>query len=178
MKNTNTTTGESLLIRPLKKSDWRPLWQYINQISQERTYISFQGEHVSQRHEQQYVSDMIIKMSHHQALVLILTTGKTIIGTAHLTQKPRIQNHVADLGISIHKDYRNRGLGRQLLTNLLDQGKQHIPKLKIVTLQLLANNQAALHLYQQLGFIKYGQLPSGHQHQHKLVDTILMYKPV
>lgn len=178
MPKINNITGKSLLIRLLKHSDWRPLWQYINQISQEQTFISFQGEHISQRREKQYVAEMITKMKLHQAIVLVITDEDKIVGTAHLTQRPRIQNHIADLGISIHKDYRNQGLGRQLLIDLIKQGAQLIPKVKIITLQLLANNQVALHLYQQLGFVKYGYLPKGHQHQHQLVDTILMYKLV
>jgi ribosomal protein S18 acetylase RimI-like enzyme len=47
-------------------------------------------------------------------------------------------------------DFRNRGLGEQLVLNLLEWGKQN--GAQRAYLQVMLNNALALHLYDKLGF--------------------------
>ncbi|KKR63453.1 hypothetical protein A2210_02530 [Candidatus Woesebacteria bacterium RIFOXYA1_FULL_40_18] len=58
---------------------------------------------------------------------------------------------------------------------VLNEAKK-LPKLKIVTLQVFAENGKAVKMYEDFGFKEYGRLPEGNLYKGKLVDDILMYK--
>jgi ribosomal-protein-alanine N-acetyltransferase len=52
--------------------------------------------------------------------------------------------------VAVREDYRRRGIGRQLLNNVLEEGKRSgVPR---AFLELRAGNQAALTLYEKCGF--------------------------
>jgi ribosomal-protein-alanine N-acetyltransferase len=54
--------------------------------------------------------------------------------------------------IAVDKDYRGKGLGRQLLENLLKQAKERC--IHSITLEVRSSNEAARMLYQSVGFIQ------------------------
>lgn len=83
---------------------------------------------------------------------------------------------IGRFGITIVNKYRGKGLGKLLMKLILNEACQNLPKLKIVTLEVFAENQKALKMYKNFGFTQYGRLPKGNQYRGKFVDDVLMYK--
>lgn len=85
------------------------------------------------------------------------------------------RKHRAGLGISILSEFRGCGLGQKLMEVLLDNMKSFVG-IQIIELDVMLNNQAALRLYEKLGFKKAGVfpkafiLPSG-----EVSDNLTMY---
>lgn len=52
-------SGTPYLIRYPKRSDLQELLRYINELSKEKTFISFQGEEVSLEDERKFLNDSI-----------------------------------------------------------------------------------------------------------------------
>jgi phosphinothricin acetyltransferase len=63
----------------------------------------------------------------------------------------------AELGIYVHTDFRNRGLGAYLLTQALT----HAPSVGVNTLLgfIFAHNEPSLRLFERYGFARWGELP-------------------
>ena len=63
----------------------------------------------------------------------------------------------AELSVYVHSDFRRRGVARALLQKAIDQA----PHLGITTVVglIFAHNEPSNHLFQQLGFSRWGYLP-------------------
>ena len=170
--------GNSIFIRYLKEEDTRLLQDYINEVSKEQTYITYQGEQVTYEAELAYVRNFLAHTEAHNAVKLLAFYGDMLIGVADLYLKERVENHVGIFGITIHKDWRNKGIGSLLMDLTLAEGVAHIHGLQVVTLGVFANNPIAKSLYEKKGFKTYGILPSGLKYRGKLVDHEYMYKKV
>lgn len=90
---------------------------------------------------------------HH--FVAVLEDG-TVIGAAglHLERNPRMR-HVGSVGLFVHTDYQNMGVGSALLKTLLDLADNWLMLVR-VELTVFADNERAIHLYEKLGFEKEG----------------------
>ncbi|MFY3790878.1 GNAT family N-acetyltransferase [Ureibacillus sp. MALMAid1270] len=73
----------------------------------------------------------------------------------HNGGKKRIQ-HQGEFGMSISEAFRNQGVGRALLTCLLDWAKDH-PLIEKVCLEVFAENTNAIALYKKFGFVEEGR---------------------
>lgn len=61
------------------------------------------------------------------------------------------------LNVAVFPEYRGRGVGRALVTYLIDKYKYD---LKFLTLEVRPSNKSAVNLYSSLGFEKAGERPS------------------
>jgi putative acetyltransferase len=79
-----------------------------------------------------------------------------VVGCVGLTvsKKPR-ESQSAALGIMIHTDHQRRGVGRALVTAILDIADKWL-MLKRVELSVLVDNEPAVALYRSMGFVVEG----------------------
>jgi putative acetyltransferase len=75
----------------------------------------------------------------------------TIVGTADLSPFSGRRSHAGAIGMGVHDDYRGRGIGTALLTELLDAA-DHWLGLKRIELTVFVDNAPAVALYERHGF--------------------------
>ena len=81
--------------------------------------------------------------------------------------------HVAQLGVSVHPDWRRQGVARALLRTGVETARA-APALRRLSLQVFAPNLAAIALYESEGFLLEGRRP-GHVHlDGSDADVLLM----
>lgn len=170
--------GKNITLRYVEATDAEALCQYINTLSQERTFLRFQGEQVTLEDEIAYVNGQLELIQQHQAVLLVALCDATIIGVSGVDTKDMVERHVGVIGISIAQGYRGEGIGRMLMDAVLKEAEKHISELQIVVLDVFSNNTAAIAMYEKLGFVVYGRLPNGIRHRDVFVDNIKMYKTV
>lgn len=173
-----TQNGAAYTIRYPEASDAHSVWEYVNRLSKERTFVRFQGEVVSLESEEKFVADIVEKIQKHLNVTLFLTVGGNVQGISSIEMQTKTESHVGILGISIDKSIRGQGLGKILMQTVISEACVHLNGLRIITLKLKAANTTALSLYKKLGFKKYGRLPCGTQHREQFMDEILMFKKV
>ena len=173
-----TKDGLPYIIRYPKLSDAIELHRYINELSQEKTYVSFQGEEISLDDEIEYVKSSIKKIEEKKSVQLVVECNDKIIGVSGVESRPRVASHVGVFGISIAKGFRGQGIGKKLIESVLEETKDNLKHIKIVDLECFADNKTACALYKSVGFKEYGRLPKGIRHKDQFVDEILMYKEI
>lgn len=91
-------------------------------------------------------------------------------------QGKRKIKHQALIGMMMAEPWRNRGVGRALLSAAIAWAREH-PTIEMLTLGVYAINAPAMHLYESLGFVEYGRLPRALKHadgsEHENVDMYL-----
>lgn len=138
-----------------KWQDLESLLDYINTISAEDTFITVSGEQFTIDEEAGYLSRIIGSLNSGTGTTLFaLDKGKVVgVSSINKTYPNRIRaTHRTRLGISIAKEYRGLGLGRQLISKTIAQAKARITGMKIIELDAFEINTAAINLYKSLGF--------------------------
>jgi len=173
-----TENGLKIVIRYLTNKDVNILRDYINTLSKEQTFITFQGEQVSLKEETEYVNKEIKKIEKNQAVKLLSFHKNKLLAVSDITMQERTSDHVGIFGITVAKDFRNKGLGKLLMGLVLKEAVKNIKQLKIVTLGIFDINPIALKMYKKFGFIYYGRLPKGIRYKDQYINHIYMYKNI
>ncbi|MFA5136418.1 MAG: GNAT family N-acetyltransferase [Patescibacteria group bacterium] len=171
-----TKDGTKYYIRYLHANDVRIILDYFNTLSDEHTFISYQGEHLSLEEEQKYVDSQLKKLKEKKAVQLLVFSGEKLIGVADLKMQERIEKHIGVFGITLAKAYRGKGIGTKLLEITLCEASKYLEGLRIIKLGVFANNTLARSLYKKYGFVEYGCLPGGIVQDGCYIDHVYMYK--
>jgi RimJ/RimL family protein N-acetyltransferase len=114
--------------------------------------------------------DDLVIVAEHQGAVVGLVNFKAM-------RRKRLAHH-GSFGVSVHPDWRGRGIGRALLEALLEWARAN-PRLEKVGLAVIADNDRAIALYRKLGFIEEGRRVKQIRYEDgRCVDDLLMYVPV
>jgi L-amino acid N-acyltransferase YncA len=99
-----------------------------------------------------------------------------VVGWASLNRfNPRAAyDHVADFSVYVEREWRGKGIGRQLLDRLIEQARA-IGYHKMV-LAAMAHNSAGLALYSRAGFTRVGIYREQGQLDGRWVDVAIMEK--
>jgi GNAT superfamily N-acetyltransferase len=100
-----------------------------------------------------------------------------IIGTFHLkANQPDLGNHVCNAGFMVAEDHAGKGIGRQMGIFALEEAK----KSGYTAMQfnyVVSTNQAAVKLWQSLGFDIIGEIHEAYRHPEQgLVGVYVMYR--
>ena len=100
-----------------------------------------------------------------------------IVGTFYLKpNQPGLGNHVCNAGFMGAEDHAGKGIGRQMGLFALEEAK----KSGYTAMQfnfVVSANQAAVKLWQSLGFDIIGEIPEAYRHPEKgLVGVYVMYR--
>lgn len=108
------------------------------------------------------------------AVWLVAEVDGQIIGVLDCRGGRRAANrHSGGLGISVRKDWRNRGVGTALMEALIDWARAN-PVITRLELEVFTHNARAIHLYEKLGFQIEGCKRRAYFKDGRYVDAYLM----
>lgn len=170
--------GLDILIRYPQDGDASAMCNYINNLSQEKTYITYQGEKISLTSEEKYVKKQLVAFKNHKSAQLLLFVNSKLSGITSVDMLDKIKKHIGVFGISILKEYRGMGFGKLLMKYVLDEAIKNLNGLRIITLEVFAENEKSVKMYKNFEFVEYGHLPEGNSYKDKFVDDISMFKKI
>src|SRR5260221_9309855 len=154
----NTAKGQSVLIRYPVQDDLQAVWEFINALSAEKTFILFQGEQLSLEDEKQYLDNCLKQIAEGTRVQLLVFSGEKLIGNAEITRYGGVQRHIGGLGIGVAPGFRGGGAGELLIKLLIEEGAATFNRLQNVILQVVGNNTVAINLFWKFGFVEYARL--------------------
>ena len=66
-------------------------------------------------------------------------------------------SHVVELTMAVHEGYQGRGIGKKLLSHLIDWARSN-PKVERIELRVRSSNTNAIELYKKMGFVQEGRM--------------------
>lgn len=162
-----------ILIRAAKPTDAPAILDYLNQVGGESTNLLFtEGSFAKTTIAEEEA--IIKKMSDGPNSTMIMALdGPLVVSVSSLNGSPHPRAvHRTSLAISVSKSHWNRGIGFMVLTRLIEIAKEK--KLNIIDLEVKADNEAAIHLYQKAGFKEIGRYPHFIKIDEQYYDGLLM----
>ena len=143
----------NIIIEKATAADADAILEYLRQIGGETDNLSFGAEGLpfSVEDEEKYISGL--ENSADGILLLAKADGR-IVGDANLNRYPRRMSHRGELGVSVIKEYWNRGVGSNLIKEILAFAREN--SFEVIDLEVRSDNPRAIHLYEKFGFQKIG----------------------
>jgi ribosomal protein S18 acetylase RimI-like enzyme len=92
--------------------------------------------------------------------------------TVHRKAPTQESRHIGVLGISVARAWRAKGIGRALLTHVIDRCRV---KFELLELSVFVSNTRARELYRSVGFRSWGVLPNGILREGRHTDLEHMF---
>ena len=83
--------------------------------------------------------------------MLVAEVDGKVVGNIDITRRKNRLSHVANLGMAVHDDYQDKGIGTALMEAVLDLADNWL-NVKRVELDVYTDNLRAVHLYKKFGF--------------------------
>jgi putative acetyltransferase len=163
--------GVEVFLRPELATDTETLWDMFSTLSEaslRNLVLPFTRERV-----QGWTSNI----DYSKTLPILAQVGEErkqrIVGSASLSfNTAETFQHKAELGITVHDDYQNLGLGTELLRHLLEIARKK--GLRKIFLLVNTDNERAIHLYKKVGFQIEAKLVKEHCQNGQLKDDYRM----
>ena len=106
---------------------------------------------------------------------LVGVIDERLVGTVTVVtfpERPR-RKHVGTIGISVHSDWQGKGVGAELMRAIIDLADNWL-NLTRLELEVYADNEAAIHLYERFGFEVEGTLRQHAFRNGEYIDSKVM----
>lgn len=176
MNTFKTKDNRNFSIREPQESDAENIIAFVKIIFSNSDQIVTTSQEFTNTVDQQKV--WIKKhIENPTSIILIAELDNQIVGLLDFSTKQRMKiNHAGEFGISVHPDFQEKGIGRNLTESLLKWATE-TDGIEKVVLNVFVTNLRAIRLYESLGFIEEGRhIKAVKQPTGEYVDLIEMYK--
>jgi len=147
--------GKKVVFRPEQSGDTEMLWKMFSTLSEES------ASNLLPPFTRERVESWTRNINYNKVLAIVALieekNEQRIIGSASLKFNPQeTLKHKAELGLTVHDDYQNMGIGTALLNHLIEIAR--VKKLSKVWLLVSTDNDRAINVYKKTGFTIEGKL--------------------
>jgi RimJ/RimL family protein N-acetyltransferase len=150
--------GREVLLRTAKKEDASDLIKYLKTTSGETPFLIREPDEITitLEKEESFIQDKID--SERELMLLAYVDGKHVgnCSLMSLATYKRYQ-HRCEVAIALYKEYWGLGIGKAMLETVLNVATSL--GYEQAELEVVAENESAISLYEKLGFKKYGTFP-------------------
>lgn len=165
--------GTGVRIRQARPGDAAALVAMAEAIGAEpQGWLITAGQWRSVGEERRYLRAV---RSSTQAAVLVAELDGRVVGRLSIVRDASPAcDHVADVGLMVAREYRRRGVGRALM--LAAESWARSVGIRKLELHVFPHNEAAIRLYERLGYLREGYRVRHFRRPDRITDAILMAK--
>jgi len=164
---------KEIIFRYPKVEDVDDLLKLINSLVKERAYIVIQ-KNQTKKGELEWFLKNLNEVFNKKRIMIVVELNNQAMGLGEIRVNSK-NPYKGELGISLKKEIRNLGVGKELIAHLLKMAQKEL-KLKLVILYVMAPNKIALHTYKKCGFEIVGEIKKGVLYYGKLLNQVIMVK--
>ncbi len=159
-------------IEKAKPEDAGQMLAFLKAAGGESDNLSFgaEGLPLTEEEEAAFIRSMA---ESEKSLMLAAKTDGRIIGSCSIDAFPRRFSHRGELGIIISKGCWHQGVGTALMREAIRFAKEDA-HLEVLSLEVRADNQNAIALYEKFGFRRIGTFPKFFKVGDRYFDAELM----
>ena len=166
--------GLKVVLRPPMWGDIDDLFELHNELIEEEAMIGGDSKRTRDQQVDSHAEMMKAVESSRVVVVIAEADGKAV-GQSNARKRSGRLRHTAGLGVFVKKQYRNQGIGSELMKEMENQAE----KIGVEILYLeVYDVSPAVRLYERLGYREHGRLPDGIKYRDEYVDRVSMYKRI
>ncbi|MBO0840053.1 MAG: GNAT family N-acetyltransferase [Sciscionella sp.] len=146
-----------MLIRDIVDADWEQVWSIIHEVVLAEETFAYDPAMTEQQARSMWIASP-------PGRTTVAVEGDRVLGTAQMgTNRPGPGSHVSTASFMVAADTRGRGIGTALCQDALAWARQR----GYAGMQFNAvveTNDAAVRVYQRLGFVVVGTVPGAFRH--------------
>ena len=150
--------GRDVLLRAAKTEDASDLIKYLKTTSAETPFLIREPDEITitLEKEESFIRDKID--SERELMLLAFVEGKHVGNCSLMSLAPyKRYQHRCEVAIALYKEYWGLGIGKAMLETVLKVAASL--GYEQAELEVVAENESAISLYEKLGFKKYGTFP-------------------
>ena len=161
-----------VILRTPRWDDLDDLLEMINSLVAEGADI-IRAEKVSRVDEIDWLARALSHLAKDEILYLAAEVDGKVVANSEISRNQGgYDSHVGNIGIAIRENYRDVGIGTEMVKTLINQARKM--GLKVLTLSAFESNERAIHVYESVGFVQTGRIPGKFAKQGKLEDEVIM----
>ncbi len=163
--------GREVVLRSIKWEDLDDCVEFINSLVEEGAEILLDAK-VSREEEADWLGKRLARAAKGEIIDVIAEVDGRMVANSEVEKRSGPMSHVGYIGIGVKADYREIGIGTQIMQALREESKK--AGLKILVLDAFATNEAAQALYRKMGFQDAGRIHKAICKNGKYIDLIHM----
>ena len=173
---TRDALGRAVTLRSAEPADAERLLQYLRDTAAETPYLLRESDEVTMTPEQEAAFLRARLESSRELMLLALVDGQ-LAGSCSVQSFGSVRRyaHRCAVSIALYRAFWGGGVGTILLRGALDAARS--VGYEQAELDVVAENRAAVALYEKLGFVRYGVMPRNMKYgDGSYADTVWMMK--
>ncbi|MGO4937721.1 N-acetyltransferase family protein [Fundicoccus sp. Sow4_H7] len=161
-----------VIIRQASQNDAKAILALYREIGRETEFLTFdeKGIEISVEKEVELIRRFEVAPT---SIMLVAEVDDQLVGIANLAAFDAYkQSHVAELGVSIVKEYWGYGIGSILMEAMIDFAEE--VDLKVITLEVVVENKRAISLYKKFDFEIVGELNKRLKVDYRYYNSYIM----
>jgi len=122
--------------------------------------------------EADWLGRVLARIEKGEAVYVVPEADGRVVGNSEVSRRAGCMNHTGDLGILLRREYRNRGIGTEMMRTLIDEARKM--GLERLFLRHFAGNLRARHVYEKVGFKETGREPKAVKRAGNYEDVVIM----
>lgn len=172
-KTFTSKKGNSVVFRYPAAEDLESMLEFANALIEEDTFIELSGDPLTLEHEREVLDGLLKEMEVGTKVHIVATVNGKYAGNAEIRRQKRRKSHTGEIGIALLKEFRQEGIGTELIRLLIEEARAL--GLKLLILNSFETNNRALHVYEKLGFKTIGVIPGAIAYKDNFIGEVKMY---
>lgn len=167
--------GQSVTLRAPSWSDLDDMLKFINGLVEEDADVLVDTKKTREE-EVDWLAGRLSQLEKDQIVQIEAEVDGHMVGQVQVPPGAARRSHVGTLGISVKKEYRDIGIGQELMLEAERQAKRL--GVEILTLSVFASNERARHVYEKVGYRECGRIPRDIKKGDEYIDSVIMVKEI
>jgi ribosomal protein S18 acetylase RimI-like enzyme len=165
--------GQEVTLRAPQWSDLDDMLDFINSLVDESAPILKEIK-MTRNGEIDWLARLLSRVEKAKMIAVVAEVEGKFVGQVEVTPGTERSNHLGNLGISLKDGFRDVGIGSEMMKEAEEQSKEL--GIEVIQLEVFANNERAIHVYEKAGFNVVGRIPKGARISESYVDVLIMAK--
>ncbi len=175
VKTFKSKKGREVVFRYPQEGDFEQTFSYACDLAEEDTFVELTGK-ITREDEQKWFKEVLDQVQQGKQIYLTVLVDGKMAGSGEVRIGKYRHSHVGEIGLSLAAQYRDEGIGSELLKILIDQARRL--GLRLLKLNCFENNSRSLHVYEKLGFKRAGLIPGAITYKDNYIGEVIMYLPL
>jgi RimJ/RimL family protein N-acetyltransferase len=167
--------GRKVTLRAPKWGDLDDMLNFINSLVAEKAMI-LMNEMQTRDSEIDWMNRLLSGVEKDKMVAVVAEVEGSFAGSCEITPKRGYSSHLGTLGISLMAEYRNAGIGQEMMLEAEEKVKNL--GVEVVDLEVFETNTRAIHTYEKVGYKITGKIPEALKYGGEYIDALIMTKRI